>query len=82
LATGGSLCAALATLKAAGVRNLRYLGLVAAPEGIAAVERSYPDMDLHIGTLDERLTGDADDLPNGYIWPGLGDAGDRQFRTG
>ena len=82
LATGGSLCAALATLKEAGVRNLRYLGLVAAPEGIAAVERSHPDTDLHIGVLDERLTGDDDDLPNGYIWPGLGDAGDRQFRTG
>lgn len=82
LATGGSLCAALATLKEEGVRNLRYLGLVAAPEGIAAVERSHPDTDLHIGALDERLTGDADDLPNGYIWPGLGDAGDRQFRTG
>ena len=82
LATGGSLCAALATLKEAGVRNLRYLGLVAAPEGIAAVERSHPDMDLHIGALDERLTGDADEVPAGFIWPGLGDAGDRQFRTG
>ena len=82
LATGGSLCTALTMLKEQGVRNLRYLGLVAAPEGIGAVERSHPDTDLHIGALDERLTGTTDDVPGGYIWPGLGDAGDRQFRTG
>ena len=81
LATGGSLSAAVTLLKEAGVGNLRYLGIVAAPEGIAVVEKNHPDMDLYIGAIDERLTGDDDDFPTGFIWPGLGDAGDRQFRA-
>lgn len=81
LATGGSAAAALSLLKARHTGAIRYVCIVAAPEGIRAVSQAHPDVPLTIAAVDERLTDDGDDVPNGYIWPGLGDAGDRQFGT-
>jgi len=85
LATGGSAVAAVDILKARGVTRIRFVGLLAAPEGVAALHAKYPDVAVHVAAVDERLTnaGDASvGLPPGFIWPGLGDAGDRQFGTG
>ncbi|WP_322998576.1 uracil phosphoribosyltransferase [Castellaniella sp.] len=75
LATGGSMVAAIDMLKQAGSRNVRALVLVAAPEGIAAVERAHPDVHIYTASIDDHLNED------GYIIPGLGDAGDRIFGT-
>jgi uracil phosphoribosyltransferase len=75
LATGGSAIDALATLKRYGVPHLRYVGLIAAPYGLLKLREAHPEVPIYIGALDERL----DD--RGYICPGLGDAGDRQFGT-
>ena len=75
LATGGSALAAIACLKKHGVRNLRLLNLVAAPEGVNAIHNAYTDVEIYLGALDEKLN------ENGYILPGLGDAGDRLFGT-
>ncbi|WP_298018650.1 uracil phosphoribosyltransferase [uncultured Castellaniella sp.] len=75
LATGGSMVAAIDMLKQAGSRNVRALVLVAAPEGIAAVERAHPDVHIYTASIDDHLNQD------GYIIPGLGDAGDRIFGT-
>ncbi len=75
LATGGSAIAAIAMLKAAGVRRLRLVCLVAAPEGVAAVAAAHPDVPMFGAALDSHLNQDA------YIVPGLGDAGDRQYGT-
>ncbi len=75
LATGGSMVAAIDMLKQAGARTVRALVLVAAPEGIAAVERAHPDVHIYTASIDDRLN------ENGYIIPGLGDAGDRIFGT-
>jgi uracil phosphoribosyltransferase len=75
LATGGSMVAAIDMLKQAGCRNVRALVLVAAPEGIAAVERAHPDVHIYTASIDSHLNED------GYIIPGLGDAGDRIFGT-
>ena len=75
LATGGSAVATVDILKRWGSERIKYLGLIAAPEGIAAFERAHPDVDIHIAAIDERLN------EIGYIVPGLGDAGDRQFGT-
>ena len=82
LATGGSAIAAVDVLKEWGVERIKFLGLIAAPEGIMALNEVHPDVDIHIGAVDQRLTNDSDPFPNGFIWPGLGDAGDRQFGTG
>jgi uracil phosphoribosyltransferase len=76
LATGGSAVAAVDILKQWGVGRLRYLGLIAAPEGVAALHGAHPDVPVYLAALDSHL----DD--NKYIVPGLGDAGDRQFATG
>lgn len=76
LATGGSAVRACEILKAAGVPRLKLLSLIAAPEGIARVNQAMPDVDIHVGAVDERLN------EVGFIYPGLGDAGDRQFATG
>ena len=73
LATGGSACDALAMLKEIGCSNIRLMCLVAAPEGIAKVQKEHPDVDIFVASVDEELIGDA------YIVPGLGDAGDRIF---
>lgn len=75
LATGGSAADALTMLKKRGCRNVRFMCLVAAPEGVATVQAAHPDVDIYTAALDERLNEDA------YILPGLGDAGDRIFGT-
>ena len=75
LATGGSAIAAIQMLKDHGVKNMRFLCIIAAPEGVKKLQEAHPDVDIHIGALDEHLN------ENGYIVPGLGDAGDRIFGT-
>jgi uracil phosphoribosyltransferase len=75
LATGGSALAALHRMQAAGATDLRLVCLVAAPEGVAAIQKAFPDVPITVGALDREL----DD--RGYIRPGLGDAGDRIFGT-
>jgi len=75
LATGGSMVATIDMLKKAGSTNIRALVLVAAPEGIAAVEAAHPDVHIYTASIDSHLN------ENGYIVPGLGDAGDRIFGT-
>lgn len=75
LATGGSMVATIDMLKKAGAVNIRALVLVAAPEGIKAVETSHPDVHIYTASIDSHLNED------GYIIPGLGDAGDRIFGT-
>ena len=75
LATGGSAVAAIKMLKDKGVRNIHFLCIIAAPEGVEAMKEDHPDVDVYIGSLDEGLNS------HGYIVPGLGDAGDRIFGT-
>ena len=75
LATGGSAIAACDKLKEVGCKNIKYVGLVAAPEGIAALQKAHPDVDIYIASVDEKLN------ESGYIVPGLGDCGDRLFGT-
>lgn len=75
LATGGSAAAAITFLKEKGVSAIKLMCMVAAPEGIELVQREHPDVDIFIAAIDERLD------ENGYIIPGLGDAGDRLFGT-
>ncbi|EFD04893.1 uracil phosphoribosyltransferase [Peptostreptococcus anaerobius] len=75
LATGGSATAAIQLLKEKGANNIRMINLVAAPEGIEAVHAAYPEVDIYVAAVDEKL----DD--HKYIVPGLGDAGDRLFGT-
>lgn len=75
LATGGSSSAAIRLLKERGVRKIRFLCIIAAPEGIRRMQKDHPDVDIYIGMQDERLN------EHGYIVPGLGDAGDRIFGT-
>ncbi len=76
LATGGSATAAVEVLKRWGVERIKFVGMIGAPEGVQALTTAHPDIDIHLGALDERLN----DI--GFIVPGLGDAGDRQFGTG
>jgi uracil phosphoribosyltransferase len=76
LATGGSATATAEVLKKWGVKKIKFVGLIAAPEGIKAMQTAHPEIDIHIAAIDERLNERA------YIVPGLGDAGDRQFGTG
>ncbi|GBG04610.1 uracil phosphoribosyltransferase [Lactobacillus rodentium] len=75
LATGGSANMAIEALKKRGARNIRLAVLVAAPEGVKAIQDANPDVDIYAAALDEKL------MDNGYIYPGLGDAGDRLFGT-
>ena len=75
LATGGSASVALDLVKSWGVKRVKYIGLIAAPEGIERLQRDHPDVDLHLAGIDESLN------EHGFIVPGLGDAGDRQFGT-
>ena len=75
LATGGSAAATCRLLKDWGVSRIKYIGLIAAPEGIARLHGDHPDVPIHIGAIDSHLN------EIGYIVPGLGDAGDRQFGT-
>ena len=75
LATGGSAVATVDILKHWGVRKIKFVGLLAAPEGIQALHSAHPDVPIHIAGIDDHLN------EHGYILPGLGDAGDRQFGT-
>lgn len=75
LATGGSSVAAIKLLKDKGVKNIRFMCIIAAPEGVERMKSEHPDVDIYIGALDDHLNG------HGYIVPGLGDAGDRIFGT-
>lgn len=75
LATGGSAIAAIDMLKKRGCSNIRYIGLVGAPEGVKNLQNAHPDVDIYLATLDEKLN------EKGYIVPGLGDCGDRLFGT-
>jgi uracil phosphoribosyltransferase len=75
LATGGTLLETIAMLKQAGCRTIKGIFIVAAPEGLNKVLQKHPDVDVYVAAIDERLN------ENGYILPGLGDAGDRIFGT-
>ncbi len=75
LATGGSSAAAIQMLKEKGVKNIRFMCIIAAPEGLEKMKAEHPDVDIYAGALDEHLND------HGYIVPGLGDAGDRIFGT-
>ena len=75
LATGGSADAAIAEMKRRGCRHIKLVVLVAAPEGIACIRKNHPDVTIYCGAIDQKLNS------NGYIVPGLGDAGDRIFGT-
>lgn len=75
LATGGSAVAAISLLKKRGIQKIRFLCLIAAPEGVNRLQAEHPDVDIYIGALDKRLN------EHGYILPGLGDAGDRIYGT-
>jgi uracil phosphoribosyltransferase len=76
LATGGSAVATVDILKHWGVKKIKFVGVIGAPEGIAYLAAAHPDVPIHLAAVDERLN------ERGYIIPGLGDAGDRQFGTG
>ncbi len=75
LATGGSAIAAVDSLKTRGAKNIKFMCLIAAPEGVEEMKKAHPDVDIYIAGLDEKLS------EQGYIIPGLGDAGDRLFGT-
>jgi uracil phosphoribosyltransferase len=76
LATGGSAVATADVLKRWGVRRIKFVGVIGAPEGIARMQTQHPDVPIHLAAIDDHLN------EKGYIVPGLGDAGDRQFGTG
>ena len=75
LATGGSASAAIQFLKEDGVKHIKLMCIIGAPEGVARMQKDHPDVDIFVAALDERLND------HGYIVPGLGDAGDRIFGT-
>ncbi len=75
LATGGSAAAAIGFIKDRGCKNIKFCCLIAAPQGVEALQKMHPDVDIYIASLDEKLNNHA------YILPGLGDAGDRLFGT-
>ena len=75
LATGGSASAAIDSIKKRGCTHIRLVNLIAAPEGIARIQKDHPDVDIYVAALDDHLN------EHGYIVPGLGDAGDRLFGT-
>ncbi len=75
LATGGSAVEGISIVKQAGCKNIKLVNLIAAPEGVAAVQKAHPDVDIFVAAIDECLNS------HGYIVPGLGDAGDRLFGT-
>ncbi len=75
LATGGSAIAAITSLKNRGCTHIKMMNLIAAPEGVAAVQEAHPDVDIYVAALDSHLN------EHGYIVPGLGDAGDRLYGT-
>jgi uracil phosphoribosyltransferase len=76
LATGGSAVATVDILKKWGVSKIKFIGIIGAPEGIALLQKTHPDVSIYLAAIDRQLNN------HGYILPGLGDAGDRQFGTG
>jgi uracil phosphoribosyltransferase len=76
LATGGSAVATIDILKNWGVERIKFVGLIGAPEGISNLQAHHPEVPIHLGAIDDHLN------EIGYIVPGLGDAGDREFGTG
>lgn len=76
LATGGSAAATVDILKDWGVKKIKFVGILASPEGVDTMQSAHPDVPLHLAVIDDHLNED------GFIVPGLGDAGDRQFGTG
>jgi uracil phosphoribosyltransferase len=76
LATGGSASATTQILKDWGAKKIKYVGIIAAPEGVKRLQHDHPDVDIYVAAIDDHLNEQA------YIVPGLGDAGDRQFGTG
>ena len=85
LATGGSAVATVDILKRWGAKRIKYVGIIGAPEGVKRLSEAHPDVDIYLAALDDHLTPEPSkpgDPPPGYIVPGLGDAGDRQFGTG
>lgn len=84
LATGGSAVATVDMLKKWGAQRIKFVGIIAAPEGVQRLSQAHPDVDIHIAVIDDHLTPEPQkpgDPPHGFIVPGLGDAGDRQFGT-
>ncbi len=75
LATGGSACDALDALKRRGCKKIKFMAIIGAPEGVEKIAKAHPDVQIYVSTLDRQLN------ENGYILPGLGDAGDRLFGT-
>ena len=75
LATGGSACDAISLLKKRGCKNIKFMAIIGAPEGISKVAEAHPDVSVYVATMDRQLN------EHGYILPGLGDAGDRLFGT-
>ena len=75
LATGGSACDAIAMLKKRGCKNIKFMAIIGAPEGVSRVAETHPDVNIYVSTMDRCLN------EHGYILPGLGDAGDRLFGT-
>ena len=75
LATGGSIIATIDLIKKHGIHNIKVISIISVPEGIAAVEKAHPDVEIYTGNVDEYLDN------RKYIIPGLGDAGDRLFGT-
>ena len=75
LATGGSACDAISLLKKRGCKNIKFMAIIGAPEGVSKVAEAHPDVNIYVSTLDRQLN------EHGYILPGLGDAGDRLFGT-
>ena len=75
LATGGSAAVAITFLKGYSCKHIKLMNVLAAPEGIACIQKEHPDVDIYVAGLDEKLND------HGYIVPGLGDAGDRIFGT-
>ena len=75
LIPAAKVCDAIAQIKKRGAKHIKFIGLVAAPQGLKALHEAHPDVDIYVGALDEKLN------ENGYIVPGLGDAGDRIFGT-
>jgi uracil phosphoribosyltransferase len=76
LATGGSASSTIDILKKWGVKRVKFVGIIGAPEGIKEIQKHHPDVPIHLAAVDDHLNN------RGYIMPGLGDAGDRQFGTG
>lgn len=85
LATGGSAVATVDILKHWGAQRIKFVGIIGAPEGVERLTKAHPDVDIYLAAIDDHLTPEPSapgDPPEGYIVPGLGDAGDRQFGTG